>query len=631
MKWRRVAWIVGSASALVGVALFASAVRTPQTGRPLRNGAERATARLESAVRAHPHVAEARVALIRHLVSGGRLNEALDAAREAAGVLPGNPSVTKALATALTATAREPEAARLLRTMPAEDTESRVELARALLAIGDREGAAGELRKLPPLPHALADRAARLALEALDPRTALRTLGATASPRPAVVQGLLGRALVWIGDYAAAILYLEEALRQSPGDVDAALHLAAAVRLQGNAAGIARSRALLEELAQRTAGDPAILYELARSAIASDDPAPAVRALEAAASTAPDWSEIWEDLATLRARRGDRVRRVMASARVLQLTGEAPTAVTLLAREATREPRNVELGLAVAAAYSHAGDQQSLRATLRELRKRHPQNREVLDALSQVETDLQNHTRALEALDVLFQISPSAGLARRRARLLQLLQRRPEAGTLLRRLRDESPGDARGHFELGAFAAAAGSGDLELAEAETSLREAVRLNPDFADAHRELGSVLQRTGRSAAAIPHLRRALDLAPRDAEACRLLGLAYAASGDLERSREVFELFRRLRMESELRQRLLASLARFNRQGESDENGYRQLLRLGEWEAALRELERNARAGGLDRARRADMAALYGRALRFQRQAEQVRLLRAGGGRR
>lgn len=62
-----------------------------------------------------------------------------------------------------------------------------------------------------------------------------------------------------------------------------------------------------------------------------------------------------------------------------------------------------------------------------------------------------------------------------------------------------------------------------LQQAEMSLREAVRLRPDYAEAHNNLGIVLAATGRLEEGIAHWRRALAIAPGFADAQRNLGKA------------------------------------------------------------------------------------------------------------
>ena len=53
-------------------------------------------------------------------------------------------------------------------------------------------------------------------------------------------------------------------------------------------------------------------------------------------------------------------------------------------------------------------------------------------------------------------------------------------------------------------------------EAVVSQKQAVRLSPDFAEAHNNLGYLLAAQGRLAEAVPHYEEALRLNPGDAKA-------------------------------------------------------------------------------------------------------------------
>ena len=71
----------------------------------------------------------------------------------------------------------------------------------------------------------------------------------------------------------------------------------------------------------------------------------------------------------------------------------------------------------------------------------------------------------------------------------------------------------------------------KLAEAYASLSEAVRLKPDYAEAHNNLGLVLTEQGRLDEAVASLRAAVRLKPDYVDGINNLGLAYAAQGKLD----------------------------------------------------------------------------------------------------
>ena len=70
-----------------------------------------------------------------------------------------------------------------------------------------------------------------------------------------------------------------------------------------------------------------------------------------------------------------------------------------------------------------------------------------------------------------------------------------------------------------------------LAEAEARFREAVRLQPNYADAEFNLGNALARQGRASEAIPYLREAVRDDPRSPEAHAGLGTALLNMGSFQ----------------------------------------------------------------------------------------------------
>ena len=77
----------------------------------------------------------------------------------------------------------------------------------------------------------------------------------------------------------------------------------------------------------------------------------------------------------------------------------------------------------------------------------------------------------------------------------------------------------------------------ELDEAIRAYREAVRLDPEHADAHVNLGRLLHEQGAVAAAAGHYRRAVALRPSDATAAYDLGVALQDLGRFEEAAEVY----------------------------------------------------------------------------------------------
>ncbi|RRS33614.1 MAG: hypothetical protein OI74_07495 [Gammaproteobacteria bacterium (ex Lamellibrachia satsuma)] len=90
------------------------------------------------------------------------------------------------------------------------------------------------------------------------------------------------------------------------------------------------------------------------------------------------------------------------------------------------------------------------------------------------------------------------------------------------------------HNNLGNFLQEQG----RLDEAETEYRQAISLNPEFADAHNNLGTVLKNQERWNEAEPLLRRAIELQPDHFQALNNLGVLLKEQGDLEAARQLLQ---------------------------------------------------------------------------------------------
>jgi protein O-mannosyl-transferase len=122
----------------------------------------------------------------------------------------------------------------------------------------------------------------------------------------------------------------------------------------------------------------------------------------------------------------------------------------------------------------------------------------------------------------------------------------PAIGALIRAAQDakkrqgEKPGaparvtpEARASFERGNGLRDEG----RLEEAAAQYRDAIRREPEFAEAHNNLGLVLGRRGRAAEAIEEISKALDIAPDLRAAHNNLAIIYAMQGDIDRAARQF----------------------------------------------------------------------------------------------
>lgn len=110
-------------------------------------------------------------------------------------------------------------------------------------------------------------------------------------------------------------------------------------------------------------------------------------------------------------------------------------------------------------------------------------------------------------------------------------------------------------------------------EAVEAARKALRVAPDDADIHYTLGGLLERTDKLEEALANTRRALELDPDFAMARYNAGVTYCRLGDEERGAEEFRRAAELNPSLPLPRYNLACLA----------------VRHGDWEAALEHLER------------------------------------------
>jgi predicted O-linked N-acetylglucosamine transferase (SPINDLY family) len=110
--------------------------------------------------------------------------------------------------------------------------------------------------------------------------------------------------------------------------------------------------------------------------------------------------------------------------------------------------------------------------------------------------------------------------------LSKQMGRNEEALAFMQKAVKLSPDDAHAHNNLGF-----GYHDLgRMKEAEASYRRALQLRPDLAEAHNNLGMTLQETGRLDEAVASYRRALQLKPDYIEALSNLGAALQDTGQL-----------------------------------------------------------------------------------------------------
>ena len=124
-------------------------------------------------------------------------------------------------------------------------------------------------------------------------------------------------------------------------------------------------------------------------------------------------------------------------------------------------------------------------------------------------------------------------------------------------------GDAWAYYHYAAILYTRAQADgHDCPEAITSLNKALRLNPNFAEAHYELGLIALSQGRIRESVASLEKAVRLDPQLAPAHYRLGLAYQRLGNGGRAREEMQRFRALKNEAPYHARVLESLTSMGR---------------------------------------------------------------------
>jgi tetratricopeptide (TPR) repeat protein len=87
---------------------------------------------------------------------------------------------------------------------------------------------------------------------------------------------------------------------------------------------------------------------------------------------------------------------------------------------------------------------------------------------------------------------------------------------------------------------------LDIQEIESLLKQAIALNPKFAEAHLQLGNLYSDQSKYAEAIPEYARARELDPAMGDVYYRMGQAYVHVGDKDRAQEQFQIYQRVRAE-------------------------------------------------------------------------------------
>ncbi|MGO8817093.1 MAG: tetratricopeptide repeat protein [Terriglobia bacterium] len=117
----------------------------------------------------------------------------------------------------------------------------------------------------------------------------------------------------------------------------------------------------------------------------------------------------------------------------------------------------------------------------------------------------------------------------------------------MKRFTETNPNNALAYYYYGLSswkgARGAGQQTVDLAEVEALLRKSISLDPRLADAHLQLGILLQDENRDQEAITEFKSAAEFKPSDPDPHYRLAQAYIRTGDKERGQQELQLYDRL----------------------------------------------------------------------------------------
>jgi len=365
-----------------------------------------------------------------------------------------------------------------------------------------------------------------------------------------------GMALHLAGRYAEAVKRLEEAVRLDPRNAMAHLLLGTGYLKQNQAEKAIRP---LDEAVRLEPGNLLARLQLATASYAAGRFEQAAHHAARATRQDPDNARAWHLLALSRLELFQQASEQLQElapdsayshalvARSRALEGEYSTAVQLYKRALARDPHMPEVYSAMAGVYKQAGRPGWAAEAAEKQRRLGPPDCAVrrlaceflagrYEKVTRTATGADDPESlywrarayselALQALDRLRQLPPSAELHLAAAESYRLRRQYAEAVRELRAALRLAPGDPRGRRQLAETLWL--SQDYEAARA--LLEELAAGEPDDPDLHYLLGAALIELQQPGEAIPHLKKALEKDPDNLNARASLGWAHLLAGE------------------------------------------------------------------------------------------------------
>ena len=159
-----------------------------------------------------------------------------------------------------------------------------------------------------------------------------------------------------------------------------------------------------------------------------------------------------------------------------------------------------------------------------------------------------------------------------------------EALALLRRVADLAPDYPPVFFRIGEVLDRNG----RRAEARDAYEKALRLDPDLAIAHQNLGQALLALGHTLASVQHLERAIELGGENTQCYAALAQGYSRLGDTRRAARAAALCRRVKKVLTLPDPLRYQVASLQRSAKVCLDRAKQAMRAADYAAAIPDLK-------------------------------------------
>ena len=358
------------------------------------------------------------------------------------------------------------------------------------------------------------------------------------------------------GDFAGALEYAEKAIAADPKHTSSRLRKAEILVDLGvrndDPAQTAAGRALVDEVLAAEPTNPEANFVRAKHEIATGNVDKGIEAVRAALDTRPSWAQAHFVLGSALILKGELQRARAELARAIELEagliearrllikvhadlGEHEYAIENGKRYLRARPEDDHTRIIVAQSMVRLDKSSDAMKLLEEI----PSERrtvEVLFAVGNLQVERGNFAAARESLLAANELQPNN--ARILGALVPIDRKEGKLSHSIKRVNDavEAKPDDPELWSLKGRLAMTAPGDP--AAAESALKKAIELDPNFLAAYRTLAEVYAATGRTDETIALYQKAVEQQPENAGAHHFLGVLYEVTGQTAKAREQYE---------------------------------------------------------------------------------------------